>query len=103
MKTDNIAYSINGSTHSRIVDITYHTSARKLSCKWSEMKYDYENDKECFLTMFNFIKAFINGDFKYTFKGRGKNYLYSEMPAQCQNNLKSLCASYEAFLSVAEI
>lgn len=101
INTSNIAYSINGSTRSRIIDITYHTGARKLSCKWSEMKYDYENDKECFVTMYNFLKAFIKGEFKYQFKNRGKNYLFAEMPAQQQNNIKALCASYEAFLSVA--
>lgn len=103
MKTNNIASSINGSTRSRIIDITYKTGARKLSCKWSEMKYDYENDKDCFVTMYNFFKAFIKGEFKYQFKNRGKNYLFSEMPAQQQNNIKALCASYEAFLSVADI
>lgn len=93
----------NTSAYTRICLLTYDTAGRKHWCKWSEMKYDYEKNKDVFVIMYNFLKAFINGEFKFQFKNRGKNYLYSEMPAQCKNNLKALCASYEAFLSVADI
>lgn len=92
----------NSAAHTMICHITYNTGARKLWCKWSEMKREYENRKETFVTMYNFLKAFINGEFKFQFKNCGKNYLFAEMPAQCKNNLKALCASYEAFLSVAK-